>query len=67
MEEKIVSDELQELIDRVRGRLRKEAKDRVALVLLADKNPKLAQLIEDIDQVISGWAMDCIRKHYPEM
>lgn len=50
-----------QLIESIKERLQKEAKDLDELKLLYKENPKLAQLIADIDQIILNWALSELR------
>lgn len=47
-----------EMTERIRGRIKKEAKDLKELEELHSKNPELARLCEDIDGIIDNWAWE---------
>lgn len=51
-----------DLAERIRERIKKEARDCDCLRVLQNRNPKLAQMCEDIDSIISGWAYDSMKK-----
>lgn len=47
-----------EMTERIRKRIKKEAKDLKELEELHTKNPELARLCEDIDNIIDSWAWE---------
>lgn len=50
------------LVERIRNRLKEEAKDFEELVKLEKENPKLAELLSSIDDIISDWGVCELRK-----
>jgi hypothetical protein len=51
-----------DLATRIRGRLQKEARNQEMAEELAKSNPKLAQLVVDVDWILTDWAHKTVRK-----
>lgn len=54
--------EVNQLIETIRQRIKKEAKNYKEIKTLHYENPKLAQLCNDIDEIIQRWAWDYLKK-----
>ena len=58
----IAADAVLDLATRIRGRLKKEARNQEVTEELAKSNPKLAQLVVDVDWILTDWAHKTVRK-----
>ena len=60
-------EQVKKLTDKIRIRIKKEAKDLECLKILTQKNPELAKLCADIDDIIDSWAFSLLREKEIEM
>jgi len=54
------------IVDAIRLRIRKEARDLDCLEVLRKRNPELAQLLEDLDNIITNVAYQGICQSFAE-
>ena len=59
---KIIEVDGTDLAERIRERIKKEARDYDCLRVLQNTNPKLAELCMSIDNIITKWACDLMEK-----
>jgi len=55
-------EQVKKLTDKIIIRIKKEAKDLECLTILSQKNPELAKLCSDIDDIINTWAWNQIKE-----
>ena len=58
----LTSKEAFELADSVRDRIKKEAKTEEEWEALHKKNPELALIIKDMEDILTTWAWSCMAK-----
>ena len=63
----MTSEEVFRLPKALQARIKEEAKDDVEWEKLNKKNPELAKLVEDVNNIITGWAYEVATRIEGEM